>query len=178
MPFCGQCGHKASDTDRFCVSCGRALPGQATAEAPLEFDASLDAKFKRLSNDARPAVSALRVPASVSPVAEPVASNEGPDWIPQWLNTLSYPKLFWGAGIGVGLSVIADVLRTVGDGWLASSRIFQDGVWVVSDEVLYSLGETAQNVGGFLKVLGVLLGFVAVVMILLRAMRKTLVGAK
>jgi hypothetical protein len=40
------------------------------------------------------------------------------------------------------------------------------------------LGETAQNVGGFLKVLGVLLGFVAVVLLLLRAMRKTLVGAK
>ena len=80
-----------------------------------------------------------------------------------------------GAGIGVVISVIADVLRTFGDGWLTSSREFRDGVWIVHDNLAYSLGETAQNVAMFSKVLGVLLAFVALVLILLRAMRKTLV---
>lgn len=101
--------------------------------------------------------------------------NEGPEWIPAWLNALSYKKLLWGAGIGVVISVIADVLRTFGDSWLTSSREFRDGVWIVHDNLAYSLGETAQNVAMFSKVLGVLLAFVALVLILLRAMRKTLV---
>ena len=102
--------------------------------------------------------------------------NEGPEWIPAWLNALSYKKLLWGAGVGVVISVIADVLRTFGDGWLTSSREFRDGVWIVHDNFLYSVGETAQNVAVFSKVLGVLLAFVALVLILLRAMRKTLLA--
>jgi len=117
-----------------------------------------------------------RVESEKPAVAEGPVVNEGPEWIPAWLNALSYKKLLWGAGVGVVISVIADVLRTFGDGWLTSSREFRDGVWIVHDNFLYSLGETAQNVAVFSKVLGVLLAFVALVLILLRAMRKTLLA--
>ena len=162
MTFCRQCGKQAPEQDRFCGGCGAPL----RAPAPLEFEAHVEAKLGRLTQvkSAKPAV-----------VEAPVV-NDGPDWIPAWLNTLSYKKLLWGAGIGVGLSVVADVLRTFGDAWLASSREFHDGVWTVHDNFLYSLGETAQNLSIFSKVLGVLLAFLALVLILLRAMRKTLVS--
>ena len=117
-----------------------------------------------------------RVESEKPAVAEGPVVNEGPEWIPAWLNALSYKKLLWGAGVGVVISVIADVLRTFGEGWLTSSREFRDGVWIVHDNFLYSVGETAQNVAVFSKVLGVLLAFVALVLILLRAMRKTLLA--
>ena len=117
-----------------------------------------------------------RVESAKPAVVEAPVVNEGPEWIPAWLNALSYKKLLWGAGIGVVISVVADVLRTFADSWLTSSREFRDGVWIVHDNFLYSLGETAQNVAVFSKVLGVLLAFVALVLILLRAMRKTLLA--
>jgi hypothetical protein len=44
--------------------------------------------------------------------------------------------------------------------------------------VTYSLGETCQNLAFFMRGLGVLLAFVATMLILLRAMRKTLVGKR
>ena len=135
------------------------------APAPLEFDAHVEAKLSHLT----------RVESAKPAVAEAPVVNEGPEWVPAWLNALSYKKLLWGAGIGVVISVIADVLRTFGDSWLTSSREFRDGVWIVHDNLAYSLGEAAQNVAMFSKVLGVLLAFVALVLILLRAMRKTLV---
>jgi hypothetical protein len=168
MPFCGQCGKQAPEQDRFCAGCGASL----RAPAPLEFDAHVEAKLSHLTRveSAKPAVAEAPV------VHEGPVLNEGPEWIPAWLNALSYKKLLWGAGVGVVISVIADVLRTFGEGWLTSSREFRDGVWIVHDNFLYSVGETAQNVAVFSKVLGVLLAFVALVLILLRAMRKTLLA--
>jgi hypothetical protein len=84
----------------------------------------------------------------------------------------------WSGLLGVALTVVADVLRTFSDRWLVESRELASGIWVVRDEVTYSLGETCQNLAFFLRGLGVLLAFVATMLILLRAMRKTLVGKR
>ena len=165
---CASCGKAAQARDAYCGGCGTRLPAP---EAPLEFDAAIDAKLRSLKDEARPPA---KVPDASASRVEPV--NEGPDWIPAWLNALSYKKLVWGALLGVVLTVFADILRTKSDAWLAASREYQYGEWVVHDQLWYSVGETGQNLAFFVKSLGVLLAFVALVMILLRAMRKTLLA--
>lgn len=174
---CGQCGHAAEAKDRFCAKCGARLP---EAEAPLEFDSAVEAKLQRLSG-ASGAGSSGAVPARIAAARTASSRQEaegGPDWVPPWLNRLSYARLAWAGLLGVVLTVVADVLRTFSDRWLVESRELSSGVWVVRDEVKYSLAETFQNLAFFLRALGVLLAFVATMLILLRAMRKTLVGKR
>lgn len=173
---CGSCGKPVLAHDRYCGACGTRLP---EPDAPLEFDSAIDAKLRRLAAEAhvRETPAAARAPAAPAVEharREPV--NEGPDWIPAWLNALSYKKLVWGALLGVVLTVLADMLRTASDGWLSASREYKYGEWVVHDQLWYSLGETGQNLAFFAKALGVLLAFVGLVLILLRAMRKTLLA--
>lgn len=172
---CAQCGHVAGAKDRFCAKCGSRL---AEPEAPLEFDSAVEAKLQRLAGPSSRA--AERRPSAPVPrgATSPTEAEGGPDWVPIWLNRLSYARLVWGGLMGVALTVVADVLRTFSDRWLVESRELSSGIWVVRDEVKYSLGETFQNLAFFLRGLGVLLAFVAAMLILLRAMRKTLVGKR
>jgi len=187
---CVQCGHATGTKDSFCAKCGSRLP---EPEAPLEFDSAVEAKLQRLSgasergverrvqsSELRARVAAPRgaatLPGPPSAGSTRDEASGGPDWVPPWLNRLSYARLVWAGLLGVVLTVVADVLRTFSDGWLVESRELSSGIWVVRDEVKYSLGETFQNLAFFLRALGVLLAFVATMLILLRAMRKTLVG--
>ncbi|MEY2744965.1 MAG: Double zinc ribbon, partial [Planctomycetota bacterium] len=178
---CPDCGQSADAKDTFCSKCGSRLPAP---QAPLEFDSAVEAKLRRLSKDsARELASATR--ASRGQRAEEgrvgtgrSVEDDGPDWIPQWLNRLNYARLVWGGLLGVLLTVVADVMRTTSDRWLVESSRLSSGLVVVHDDVKYSLAETFQNLSFFLRALGVLLAFVAVMLILLRAMRKTLVGKR
>ncbi len=175
---CTQCGQAAGSEHRFCAKCGSRL---AESEAPLEFDSAVEAKLRRLAGSSTRAAE----PASAPPIGTRARNvparaeaQVGSDWVPPWLNRLSYSRLVWSGLLGVALTVVADVLRTFSDRWLVESRELSSGIWVVRDEVTYSLGETCQNLAFFMRGLGVLLAFVATMLILLRAMRKTLVGKR
>jgi hypothetical protein len=107
-------------------------------------------------------------------VSRASSSRPQPDKAQAFLERLSYARLVIIAVLAAGLYTFANALARWSDGWIASSRHLEGSEWVVDKEWLLLAGKFASSVAFTFNALSIVLGFVALVLMVLRFVRGSL----